>query len=145
MEIKNTYLYSLILIAGLVVSCSLDPTAVNSFEDEATWSFPDYAEGVLMNAYANVPQRFSNYNNNFLDVVTDNAVTNTFGTNIYEVAIGGISPNYNPVGEWNTAYDQFRNIHLFLENGLSEKSLIILPIRLLMKNTEAGLRGSHVS
>tara|TARA_R110002049_G_scaffold993_1_gene7055 strand:- start:9046 stop:10749 length:1704 start_codon:yes stop_codon:yes gene_type:complete len=104
----------------MIVSCSLDPEVVNTFEDEATWSFPDYAEGVLLNAYANIPSSFSSYNNNFLDVVTDNAVTNDFGSAIYEAAIGGIRPNSNPIGVWNTAYDQFRNIHLFFENGLGD-------------------------
>lgn len=120
MKSKNTYLFLFIFIAGLTVSCDLDPTAVNTFDDEATWSFPDYAEGVLMNAYANIPQRVTNYNDNFLDVATDNAVTNSYGTGIYEVAVGGISPTLNPVGRWNTAYDQFRNIHLFLDRGLGE-------------------------
>ncbi|MAZ27639.1 MAG: RagB/SusD family nutrient uptake outer membrane protein [Cytophagaceae bacterium] len=121
MKIKNTFLISLASIAVLAISCDLDPVAVNTFEDEATWSFPDYAEGVLVNAYASVPLRFSNYNDNFLDVATDNAVTNSYGSPIYEVAVSGISPSTNPVGNWGTAYNQFRNIHLFLENGLNEK------------------------
>ena len=121
MKIKNLYLYALAFLASMVVSCSLDPTAVNTFGDEATWSYPDYAEGVLMNAYANIPQRVTNYNDNFLDVATDNAVTNSFGSDIYEIATGGISPNLNPVGSWNVAYDQFRNIHLFLEKGLTDE------------------------
>ena len=120
MKIKNIKPYAFILLLWPIVSCSLDPTAVNTFEDEATWSYPDYAEGVLLNAYANIPQRFSNYNDNFLDVATDNAVTNSYGSTLFEIATGGISPNINPVGSWNMAYDQLRNIHLFLEKGLSE-------------------------
>ncbi|WP_161554479.1 RagB/SusD family nutrient uptake outer membrane protein [Sinomicrobium soli] len=126
MKIKNTCLYLPGFLLLAVVSCSLDPQVENTFEDDATWSYPDYAEGVLLNAYANIPTRFSSYSSNFLDVATDNAVTNDFGSDIYEVSTGGIRPANNPVGHWSQAYDQFRNIHLFLENGLDEKIIYSL-------------------
>ncbi|MDX1471559.1 MAG: RagB/SusD family nutrient uptake outer membrane protein, partial [Flavobacteriaceae bacterium] len=113
-------IYSLAILTVGFSACDLDPQVENTFGDNATWSFPDYAEGVLMNAYAAIPNKFINYNSNFLDVATDNAVTNDFRSNIYQVATGGMSPNFNPVGNWNKAYDQFRNIHLFLENGLGD-------------------------
>ena len=119
----NRLLYTLSFLALLFVSCeevSLEPTVENTFTDEATWAFPDFAEGVLMNAYANIPLRFNSYNNNFLDVATDNAVTNDFSAPIYEAATGGLNEHFDPIGNWNRAYDQFRNIHLFLENGLGD-------------------------
>lgn len=119
MKIKHL-IYSSALLSLALTACDLDPQVENTFGDEATWSFPDYAEGVLMNAYAAIPGRIINYDNNFLDVATDNAVTNNYNSNIYQVATGGITPNFNPVGNWNRAYDQFRNIHLFLENGLGD-------------------------
>jgi hypothetical protein len=119
MKLKHL-IYSLVLLSLVFTACDLDPQVENTFGDDSTWSFPDYAEGVLLNAYAAIPSRFNNYDSNFLDVATDNAVTNDYSSNIYEVATGGINPNFNPIGNWNSAYDQFRNIHLFLENGLGE-------------------------
>lgn len=119
MKIRHL-IYNLAFLSFAFTSCDLDPQVENTFGNEATWSFPDYAEGVLLNAYAAIPGRFINYNSNFLDVATDNAVTNDYGSNIYEVATSGITPSFNPVGNWNRAYDQFRNIHLFLENGLGD-------------------------
>lgn len=121
---KYNLLYTILFLSLLLTSCeemSLDPDVESTFGDEDTWKFPNYAEGVLMNAYANVPSRFTNYNNNFLDVATDNAVTNNYGSAIYDLATAAsLSPQHNPVGSWNTPYDQFRNIHLFLENGLGD-------------------------
>ncbi len=119
MKIKHL-IYSLVLISLGFTACDLDPQVENTFGDDATWSFPDYAEGVLLNAYAAIPGRIINYDSNFLDVATDNAVTNDYNSNIYMAATGGITPNFNPVGHWNAAYNQFRNIHLFLENGLGD-------------------------
>jgi hypothetical protein len=120
----NHILYIILLLTILISSCeemSLDPKVENTFGDEYTWKFGDYAEGILMNAYEFIPARFNSYDNNFLDVATDNAVTNDYGSGIYDLATGGgISPVYNPVGNWSRAYDQFRNIHLFLENGIDD-------------------------
>lgn len=123
---RNNIIYAISFLTILLGSCeemSLDPKVENTFEDEYTWKFGNYAEGVLMNAYANIPGRFNSYGNNFLDVATDNAVTNDYGDGIHSLATGGaLSPMSNPVGNWNTPYDQFRNIHLFLENGLSDET-----------------------
>lgn len=117
-------IYTLLATSLALTSCDdmdLDPNVENTFGDEYTWQFSDYSQGVLMNAYANIPNRFTSYNNNFLDVATDNAVTNNYGSAIYELATGAnLTPHTNPVGNWNTPYDQFRNIHLFLANGLGD-------------------------
>lgn len=99
---------------------SLDPKVDDTYGDEATWKFPDLAEGVLMNAYAAIPDRFNSYSGNFLDVATDNAVTNNFSAGIFDAGSGGINVHSNPIGNWNRAFYQFRNINLFLENGLGE-------------------------
>ncbi|KJF45347.1 RagB/SusD family nutrient uptake outer membrane protein [Draconibacterium sediminis] len=115
------YLAILSLFLGLF-SCDdiLDTKLDDRYGDEWTWGLPYKAEGVLLNAYANIPGQFDNYGNNFLDVITDNAVTNDFGSSMYQMALGGISATNQPVGNWSTAYDQFRNINLFLENGLED-------------------------
>lgn len=97
---------------------SLDLKLDASYGDEFTWSLPDKAEGVLMNAYANIDAAPDNWDGNFLDVATDNAVTNDFGSGLYQLTQGGLTPQTNPLDEWQLAYNQFRNIHLFMENGL---------------------------
>ncbi len=120
---KSLRLIPIILVALLFASCEkmLDTKPDNQYGDEFTWSLPDKAEGVLVNAYANIMTQWDHWSgNNFLDVATDNAVTNDFSSGLYAMAFGSLSNQSNPIGNWNNAYNQFRNIHLFLENGLND-------------------------
>jgi starch-binding outer membrane protein, SusD/RagB family len=112
-----------ILVGLILTSCEkmLDTKPDNQYGDEFTWNLPDKAEGVLVNAYANIMIQWDHWSgNNFLDVATDNAVTNDFSSGLYSMISGSLSNQSNPIGNWSTAYNQFRNIHLFLENGLNE-------------------------
>jgi starch-binding outer membrane protein, SusD/RagB family len=126
MKIKP-FLYALPLVFLTLTSCEdtgLDPTVENTFDDDHTWRFDNYAEGVLMKAYANIPTQPNYYENNFLDVATDNAVTNNFGSGIYNFAAGAaLSPHSDPIGDWSTPYSSFNYIHLFLQNGLTDKTI----------------------
>lgn len=118
---KNITLYS--VLAGSLFSCNMDlePVLDNTYGEEYAFGLPDRTEGFLMNAYANVPNTFvAEYGGDFLDVATDNAVTNAFGSDLYRVGAGAVNPQNNPVGNWSNAYNQFRNIHIFLENGLGD-------------------------
>ncbi len=99
----------------------LDPKPDDQFTDEFAWGLPEKAEGVLMNAYANIMTQWDHYDGyNFLDVATDNAVTNDFGSGLYRLVYGGICNQTYPLANWDLAYEQFRNIHLFMENGLGD-------------------------
>lgn len=116
--------FSLLAISLYFAACekALDPKTDSSYGDEFVWSLPNKAEGVLMNAYANIPIRYDSYSgNNFLDAATDNAVSNSFGSGIFQLGAGSLSALDNPVGSWSNNYTQLRNINLFLENGLTDK------------------------
>ena len=120
---KRRYLIYFVFIGAFAIgSCEdqLDPLIDSTFSEEFAYGLPNGIQGILMNAYVAIPGQFDHYQGNFLDVATDNAVTNDFGTNIYEAATGGISPWSNPLGNWDLAYQQFRNIHLFLDHGLGD-------------------------
>jgi hypothetical protein len=125
---KKINLYYILLLVIIFSACEdgLEPKVDNTYGDEDTWRLPEKAEGVLMNAYANVDRQLDGYGNNFLDVATDNAVTNNFGAGLYALGSGSLSPQSNPLGIWDQAYNQFRYIHLFLENGLGENITYIL-------------------
>lgn len=122
MEImKNKILY---LIAAAAIFCSCDemfkPKPVGEVTTDVMWTVPDMARGVLMNAYSSMPSRFDTFGGNYLDVATDNAVTNSFDEGIYRLSLGGVSSTNNPLGVWSQCYDQFQNIHLFLNYGLTD-------------------------
>lgn len=119
---KNNFInFISIVLISLSISCDLEPEIDNTFDESFAFGLPENAEGFLMNAYANVPNTIiAGYGGDFLDAATDNAVSNNYGGSIYRVGAGGLTPDNNPIGSWENAYAQFRNIHIFLENGLGD-------------------------
>lgn len=108
----------------MVNSCEdmLDPKLTGEVEDDRMWIIPEMAQGVLMQAYSAMPVRPDTFDGNFLDVATDNAVTNSFNSSIYRVGMGAITASNSQLGVWSECYEQFQNIHLFLEKGLTDKT-----------------------
>lgn len=120
----KTNICILIVSIWCLMSCkkALEPIVDSTFPDETTWTLPDKAQGVLINAYANIPNTFDYFGNDFLDAATDNAVSNAFASGIYRLGSGAsLSALDNPVGNWGTSFTQFRNINLFLDKGLTSK------------------------
>lgn len=138
----NIYIISIASILS-IYSCDdmLQPKIDNTYPSEETWRLPDKARGVLYNAYAAMGTRINAYDYNFLDCATDDAITNDYASDIYRLSTGALSPSYNPLDIWNTAYAQFKNIHLFIENGLSDSikySVVSDDIDLKYKNKYKG-------
>lgn len=121
---KNYKILTYIIAGGLLwlglLSCEdqLDTKLVNQFGDEYTWGRPGKAQGILVNAYNNIGTQIDSYNSDFLDAATDNALTQVSSSSVGYLATGGISSTSFAIGNWGTAYNQFRNVNLFLENGL---------------------------
>jgi len=114
--------FLIIILLPVFLSCSedFDIKTNNSYNDQLTWSLPDKAEGVLLNAYNGLIQLPDGWSgSNFLDVATDNAVTNDFASGLYRLTAGGITAQNNPIDRWEVNYKYFQYIHLFLENGLN--------------------------
>ena len=124
---KNYSVIYIILALVVLTSCNddfLEPKIDRTYGDEFTWDLPSKAKGVLMNAYANIPGQFDSYDGNFLDCATDNAVTNNYGSFIYKLSQNGYVLYGGTIGDWALAYNQFRNIHLFMKNALGEDQVI---------------------
>lgn len=127
MKILKIFLIFISSVGFISCQADLSLKTDNSYGDELTWSLPHKAEGVLLQAYVDIMTQPDNWDgNNFLDVATDNAVTNDFTSGLYQLTAGGITPHNNPIENWTTAYSKFQYIHLFLENGL--KSDIIYDL-----------------
>ncbi|MBR8534475.1 RagB/SusD family nutrient uptake outer membrane protein [Carboxylicivirga sediminis] len=110
----------LILLMVLASGCSdyFEPEIDKNRTEEQIWSIPDYAEGILMAAYKEIPDMYNTYGGDFLDCATDNATSNRYGASVDKLRAGGWSSNYNPLDVWGAAFNQIRNINLFIENGL---------------------------
>lgn len=109
---------------AVLTSCEkmFKPKTVGEVDPETMWTVPDMAKGILMGVYNDIPSRFDSYSGNYLDVATDNAVTNSFADAIYSLGLGDMTSTNNPLGVWSTCYDEFQNIHLFLDNGLTDRT-----------------------
>lgn len=107
--------YSIILLIILsisLLSCEklIQPVTDNSITRDQLTGDPIFAEGLLMKAYAALPNDY-----NFeTDVATDDAVTND-PTSVYKnMAVGGWKSTNNPIAQWNNAYENIYYINHFL-------------------------------
>lgn len=123
---KTNKSISIILLLSLgLASCGKqwEEKADNRWDPKYTWEVAEIAQGVLYNAYSAMPSRPDSYGSNFLDAATDNALTSQYDSSVYKLSMGLLSTTNNPIGMWSTAFQQFQYINLFLENGLTDKTL----------------------
>lgn len=108
---KNKFFYNLVALSLILCSCTdflTPPERAGFFERDYILDQPDYAYGLLLNAYSSMPGDLYAY-----DVATDNATTNNLSDGIYGMANGLWTSMYYPMGSWNTCYKQLKYIHLF--------------------------------
>ncbi|NLU28444.1 MAG: RagB/SusD family nutrient uptake outer membrane protein [Bacteroidales bacterium] len=102
-----------VAIPCLIQSCQLiEPTDENQNTFSRIYSDPDYAEGMLMNAYIALPTNDISFN----DVATDDAVSNISNNNYRRAAIGEWSSKYNPFDMWYTSNRIILYLNYFIDN-----------------------------
>ena len=109
-------LYHLFLTFALLsaAGCNdfLDPDDDNSYKGDELLTY--IQEGVLLNAYASVPN--ANQISVMTDVATDNAVWNTSSGNAFRNIVSGEwSSTNNPFDKWSSAYTAIGYCNLFLD------------------------------
>ncbi|ALJ06463.1 hypothetical protein APS56_15565 [Pseudalgibacter alginicilyticus] len=119
---KNNFIKIIFIVFAILnIACSFEPEIENTFDEDYAFGLPENMEGLLLNAYGNLPNTIiDGYGGDFLDAATDNAVTNSYSNGIFRIGSGGLTSNNNPIGQWDNAYNQLRNIHIFFENGLGD-------------------------
>jgi hypothetical protein len=106
--------YSILAIITLICfsRCEvLEPEPDNTYNIEDLNSVMTYTEGLLMNAYRNLPTSHSSFP---LSYACDDAVTNDPSSSIKTVVSGGWTSNSNPFSVWNTSYESIFYINTFL-------------------------------
>ncbi len=108
----NKYLLILLIIAVVFSGCEdlLEPADDNHRTLEDIYDDPDFAEGVLMNAYSRLPTNGYSFN----DVATDDAVTNDKFSGYLNMATGQWSSINNPVDQWDNSYTAIMYLNRFL-------------------------------
>lgn len=113
-QMKNNSKYLMFLLAGiLLTSCKkyLEPQPDNSLTEQQILDNPAYTEGLLLNAYKDMPAAVSFDQ----DVISDDAVSNDPSSAFRLMATGSWSAINNPVSKWNQAYKEIYYINSFLE------------------------------
>ncbi len=106
----------LIIVLGLsfaFLSCEdmLDSKYDNHNTFESVFDYPAYAEGLLITAYTKIP----NNNLSFLDVATDDAVTNNKLNGYLRMATGEWSSKFSPLNQWSNFLEGIIYINRFLD------------------------------
>jgi len=111
MQSKKILASILIITGAFLFSCKKDfqPDNDNHSGDDRFANDPGFAEGLLLNGYAALPNAYS-----FDEAATDDAVTNDKLSVYPKMATGGWSISYDPVAIWNNAYKQIYYLNYFL-------------------------------
>ena len=108
------------VVLGLALSIGLtscddmfEPAIENHLGFEYMYDHPDYADGVLGNAYTRLPNREYRFN----DVATDDAVSNDATESLRKMTgVDSWTSSNNPVEAWRDCRAAIQYINLFLAN-----------------------------
>ncbi len=134
------------MIAGFS-SCDdlFEPALENNQDISQMYTWPDFARGLLDNAFLVLP-----YDENpTTDVATDDAVSNDNDNNYMKMATGTWTSQNNPVNQWDVRYHAIQYCNLFLENcdkvlwDYSSETLNQMHLD-LYKGQAYALRGLHM-
>lgn len=107
---KTKNILFLLLSGFILASCNLfEPEMDNVYYEDRIMTDPAFAEGLLINAYANLPAEFS-----FNEAATDDAVTNNKSSNYLRMSTGGWTAMFNPENEWTNRYGTIFYINQFI-------------------------------
>ncbi len=89
----------------------LEPLNENLVDSDQIVKYREYAEGILLTAYINLPKEYYFYS----DIASDDAVTNDRNSSYRRMATGEWKASYYPLSEWESAYTQIYYLNKFIE------------------------------
>lgn len=92
-------------------SDQFEPAIENIQSLEDTYKNPNFAQGLIISAYARIPTNGWS----FSERATDDAVTNVTTNNYLVAATGQWASNYNPLDQWSSCKAAIQYINLMLE------------------------------
>jgi len=110
---KLNKIWSLLLILVMFVSsCALlEPEDDNHSTLQRVYDDPEFAEGLLLRAYAYIPTNDYNWD----EVATDDAVTNDKFSSYMRMATGEWTALYNPQNLWDNCNRSIMSLNQFLD------------------------------
>ena len=139
-------LFICLAVAALTAGCDdlFTPAVENIKELEDGRTDPQFAEGILANAYTRNPYNAQSFN----DVATDDAVTNQTNNTYLLMATGSWTANNNPVNQWDGCKAAIQYINMFLseveQTSFAKDSTINRLFRNRLKGEAYGLRAMNM-
>lgn len=112
MKLKNIILFGTAVMALTACDDLIDPALENNQEITEMYNDPQFARGLIDNAFLVLPYDGSSVS----DVATDDAVSNNTDNSYKKMATGNWTSEMNPINQWETRYHAIQYCNLFLEN-----------------------------
>ena len=112
MKLKNIILFGTAVMALTACDDLIKPALENNQEITEMYNDPQFARGLIDNAFLVLPYDGSSVS----DVATDDAVSNNTDNNYKKMATGNWTSEMNPINQWETRYHAIQYCNLFLEN-----------------------------
>ena len=144
MKLKNIMLLGAAMVALTACDDLFEPALENNQDITKMYADPQFARGILDNAFLVLPYSESPTS----DVATDDAVSNDADNSYKKMATGSWASDMNPTNQWDVRYHAIQYCNLFLENcdnvqwDYSSESLNQMHMDLYKGNAYA-LRGLH--
>lgn len=134
-------------VMGVLTACDdlFEPALENNQDLSQMYTNPEFARGLLDNAYLILPYDF----NPSTDVATDDAVSNDNNNNYKKMATGSWASDMNPVTQWDSRYHAIQYCNLMIENcDKVDWAYSSEPLRQMFNDNYKGnayaLRGLHL-
>jgi hypothetical protein len=112
MKLKNIFIYGTAVMALSACDDLFEPALENNKDFTEMYNDPEFARGILDNAYLILPYESSPAS----DLATDDAVTNETDNDYKKMATGSWAANMNPVSQWDSRYHAIQYCNIMLEN-----------------------------
>ncbi|TYA84305.1 RagB/SusD family nutrient uptake outer membrane protein [Seonamhaeicola marinus] len=146
--IKQNMMKNVLVALVLMLSFSscedyFEPKLTNERTEDQLLANANFVEGLLTFGYRSMPSSYEGFDGDFLDVATDNAISNQIASDLTRMlAIDGFYTSFNnPLNIWSARYDELKNVNKFIEVGLDGTVVYLKSDETLDETFRNRLRG----
>jgi starch-binding outer membrane protein, SusD/RagB family len=134
---------SISMVATLLASCVnyLDPYPNGNRTTDDIWKFQDMVQGLVGNAYENMPRGYNDNEGVYIDGASDDVVITSTTNAITRMAVGALPTSQDPFRTyWDRDYRSIYSVNLFLKDrrGYNTRFLVNQHLDSLVKNRLQG-------
>lgn len=141
MNTKKTFLLGFICLSMISCVKYLDPIPNGDISSTDIWKYQNMVQGLVDQAYNNIPRNYNDNEGAYLDCATDNAIATSSTNNMRKLAIGTLTTGQDPFQTyWARDYQTIRLVNLFLKDrhGINTRFLINQHLNSVLSNLLQG-------